>query len=267
MHDFGQAPAKAVALVLNSPKLLEAFSRMTVEEQVKMVSQLVTTVMLVGVGAGMMRQGIAGLGSGMGGAGGALQLAGTEWSVGLGFSVEQLALAGAGRVAGGLAMVSAGANSTDGAMPADTRAVRRDDAPYEAKPPKRKGVKAKKLPARKSHINEQGDLVPANPRGKTTLAEHVIGRDLDKKASSPYTSMSAPGGDKRYFGDKQIKIDLDGLAKSGAKVEIYRTDDILSVLGKELKKLYGQKGKARREKKPQKTCRSGQAGEAHQRCY
>ncbi len=86
--------------------------------------------------------------------------------------------------------------------------------------------------------------MPANPRGKTTLPEHVIG-DEKKKASSPYTSMSAPGGDKHYFGEKQIKIDLDGLAKSGAKVEIYKTDDILTVLNKELRKLSGQLGRAK----------------------
>lgn len=91
----------------------------------------------------------------------------------------------------------------------------------------------------KSFINEDGDLVPANPEGlykgrKVTLAEHLNGRWCKgQKANSPYTSF---GFDKGHvvakYGNKHIELDLAALElemKTGNSpvVAIHRLEAII----------------------------------------
>ena len=67
---------------------------------------------------------------------------------------------------------------------------------------------------RKSHINESGDLVPANPDGAATAQQHVRG-SAPKKQDSPYTSFSDKGagdvGEK--FGKRSVTVDIDDLRR------------------------------------------------------
>ena len=63
----------------------------------------------------------------------------------------------------------------------------------------------------KSHMNADGELVPANPNGKTTITQHVIGgNDPKVKGSSPYTSFAphAPNGGKTY-GNHEYHLDYN----------------------------------------------------------
>ena len=44
---------------------------------------------------------------------------------------------------------------------------------------------------RKSHLDEHGHLVPANPAGTASVVEHVVGRRSRTKDDSPYSSFTA----------------------------------------------------------------------------
>ncbi|WP_405015541.1 toxin glutamine deamidase domain-containing protein [Kitasatospora sp. NBC_01539] len=63
---------------------------------------------------------------------------------------------------------------------------------------------------RKSHLNADGDLVPANPNGAATMVDHVDGRG-PIKSDSPYTSLSREGASAKDFGGNRIRIDLPQL--------------------------------------------------------
>ncbi len=63
---------------------------------------------------------------------------------------------------------------------------------------------------RKSHLNENGDLVPANPDGQASVVDHVVGRD-PAKSDSPFTSLSAEGANAKAFGSNRIRVDLERL--------------------------------------------------------
>ena len=64
---------------------------------------------------------------------------------------------------------------------------------------------------RKSHIDEDGNLKPANPNGDTTVSQHVRG-GRDVKDNSPYTSTSSEGsGTAKTYGDNSIEIDTKRL--------------------------------------------------------
>ncbi|MER6250805.1 hypothetical protein ABT224_05370 [Streptomyces sp. NPDC001584] len=87
---------------------------------------------------------------------------------------------------------------------------------------------------RKSHLNENGDLVPANPEGQASIVDHVVGRD-PKKSDSPYTSLSSDGADTKDFGNGKIKIDLPRLEQDIASgraqgVSIHSPADVQSAI-------------------------------------
>ena len=63
---------------------------------------------------------------------------------------------------------------------------------------------------RKSHLAEDGSLVPANPHGTTTVTEHVQGGlNPAKKGDSPYTSFSPEGHTGKVYGDNRVAIEVD----------------------------------------------------------
>ncbi|WP_343239463.1 hypothetical protein [Streptomyces sp. SID7909] len=83
---------------------------------------------------------------------------------------------------------------------------------------------------RKSYLNEDGDLVPANPDGKATIVDHIVGRE-PRKSDSPYTSTSKDGADAKDYGGKTIRVDLprlvDDIAKGKVKgVEVYSPKEV-----------------------------------------
>ncbi|MBY8851483.1 hypothetical protein [Saccharothrix longispora] len=65
---------------------------------------------------------------------------------------------------------------------------------------------------RKSHLDADGNLVPANPHGKTEPWQHVLGgKDKAAKADSPYTSFSVEGADAKLYGNKEVRLDHERL--------------------------------------------------------
>lgn len=83
---------------------------------------------------------------------------------------------------------------------------------------------------RKSYLNEDGDLVPANPDGKATIVDHVVGRE-PRKSDSPFTSTSKDGADAKDYGGKTIRVDLPRLMKDIADgkvkdVEVYSPKEV-----------------------------------------
>lgn len=65
----------------------------------------------------------------------------------------------------------------------------------------------------KAYINENGDLMPANPDGKATIVEHIRGGT--NKADSPYISFTLDQGltAVKNYGGRKIRINLDRLLK------------------------------------------------------
>jgi hypothetical protein len=62
---------------------------------------------------------------------------------------------------------------------------------------------------RKSHLDEHGHLVPANPAGAASVVEHVVGRRSRTKGDSPYSSFTAPGARTAVdFGGSMIEVDV-----------------------------------------------------------
>jgi hypothetical protein len=62
---------------------------------------------------------------------------------------------------------------------------------------------------RKSHLDEHGHLVPANPAGAASVVEHVVGRRSRTKDDSPYSSFTAPGARAAVdFGGSVIEVDI-----------------------------------------------------------
>mgnify|MGYP006885818543 CR=1 FL=1 len=111
-------------------------------------------------------------------------------------------------------------------------AFRRDNDPYSEVHPKG---------WRKSHLNADGDLVPANPEGKYNGQEMTVCHHLDGgwnkncKGSSPFTSFSAEDGSviSRY-GDYLLKLDLNALKDTKTagliEVDILELPDILKAI-------------------------------------
>lgn len=128
-----------------------------------------------------------------------------------------------------------GLQSTKGSS---SRAFRGDDFPYSR-------LNAKGI--RKSHINDIGDLVPANPDGvfkgrKVTVADHILGSyRRGRKANSPFTSFSLNKGKAAAWSKQQgniIEVDLNRLQKAidagdVSGIRIVHQKEILEVLAKE----------------------------------
>lgn len=59
----------------------------------------------------------------------------------------------------------------------------------------------------KSHLDTDGNLVPANPAGTTTVRQHILGGlRPGLKSDSPYTSFLGSGSGK-WYGDYEIRVD------------------------------------------------------------
>ncbi|MGL5930905.1 MAG: hypothetical protein ACRCY8_18385 [Dermatophilaceae bacterium] len=99
--------------------------------------------------------------------------------------------------------------------------IRRDDDFYADR---------NQIGQRKAHLNEAGDLVPANPEGRATIVEHVIGRG-EKKSDSPYTSFSIDNIGAKIFGRETMRLNVDQLRRdiasgSLADVRIYSPAEV-----------------------------------------
>jgi hypothetical protein len=90
------------------------------------------------------------------------------------------------------------------ADPPDRGLIRRDDEFSD---------EVNKYGFRKSHLNANGDLVPANPHGNIEPIQHVLGhRASDAKSNSPFSSVSLEGTQNaKLFGGDEIRIDLNRL--------------------------------------------------------
>lgn len=88
--------------------------------------------------------------------------------------------------------------------------------------------------SRKSYIDEEGNLNPANKDGSATATQHVRGSE-PAKSDSPYTSFSEEGtGNPKNYGDKEITVDRGRLSRdieSGKvkDVEIIENKDLLRI--------------------------------------
>jgi hypothetical protein len=77
---------------------------------------------------------------------------------------------------------------------------------------------------RKSHLDEHGHLVPANPAGAASVVEHVTGRRSVAKGDSPYSSFTAPGARAAVdFGGSVIEVDVVRLQ---ADIDAGRAPDV-----------------------------------------
>ncbi|WP_438310306.1 hypothetical protein ACSHWO_05805 [Streptomyces sp. HUAS TT3] len=97
---------------------------------------------------------------------------------------------------------------------------------------------------RKSYINEDGDLVPANPDGKATIVDHVVGRE-PRKSDSPFTSTSKDGADAKDYGGKTITVDLPRLMEDIANgkvqgVEVYSPKEVEAAIQAAADKVAGR---------------------------
>jgi hypothetical protein len=87
---------------------------------------------------------------------------------------------------------------------------------------------------RKSHLNADGDLVPANPAGEATIVDHIVGRG-PIKSDSPFTSLSREGAAAKDFGRGHIRVDLrrleqDIAAGSVQGVEVHSPDEVRAAI-------------------------------------
>jgi hypothetical protein len=97
---------------------------------------------------------------------------------------------------------------------------------------------------RKSHLNANGDLVPANPEGSASVVDHVVGRD-PAKSDSPFTSLSAEGANAKAFGSARIRVDLERLERDIANgrvdgVEIYSPERVQSSIQQNANEIAGR---------------------------
>lgn len=77
---------------------------------------------------------------------------------------------------------------------------------------------------RKSHLDEHGHLVPANPAGAASVVDHVTGRRSAAKRDSPYSSFTAPGARAAVdFGGSVIEVDVVRLQ---ADIDAGRVPDV-----------------------------------------
>ena len=96
---------------------------------------------------------------------------------------------------------------------------------------------------RKSHLDADGNLHPANPDGTTTPLEHVQGGlDVGKKSNSPWTSFKT--GTKVY-GDSQVAVDVNRLEADVAAgrlpdVEVVNPDRLQAVIQSKIDTVAGK---------------------------
>lgn len=104
---------------------------------------------------------------------------------------------------------------------------RQDNRPYSPE-----GSKEGRI---KSHINEEGNLTPADKNGSATVSDHVRGSE-PMKSKSPYTSFSDEGpGIGKTYGDNVIEVDIKRLeadiaAGKISEVEVLRPEKVQAEL-------------------------------------
>ncbi len=112
--------------------------------------------------------------------------------------------------------------------------VRRDDFLYSKQ--------GKKPGSLKSHIDDKGNLQPANSVGKTSATAHVKGSSA---SDSPYTSFSKAEGAGKNYGSKKIELDADRLKKD---IKSGKVKDVEIVEHEELLLLHDEKIKEKQLK-------------------
>ena len=98
----------------------------------------------------------------------------------------------------------------------------------------------------KSYIDEDGNLVPCDPSGKTSPLQH-INADKDAKAVSPWTSFSTRDSATRpkYYGSNEITLDAERLARDAARlpgVTILSPDEIQLTFRENISKIIDDAG-------------------------
>lgn len=105
------------------------------------------------------------------------------------------------------------------------KVFREDSRPYDSE--------GKTPGTRKSYIDEDGNIQPADPIGKTTPTQHVGGSE-PSKSSSPYTSFKEEPGTGKAFGDQTTEVDVarlkDDIASGKVKdVEVVDHDELMKL--------------------------------------
>ena len=68
----------------------------------------------------------------------------------------------------------------------------------------------------KSHLDENGNLIPANPEGSTTIRQHIEGHPRNIKGDSPHTSTSDLSNGTtipRDYGAQEIEVETGRLQR------------------------------------------------------
>ncbi|GAB7062932.1 hypothetical protein ACFQ1B_14010 [Streptomyces mexicanus] len=108
------------------------------------------------------------------------------------------------------------------------------------------GATHNKFGLRKSHFDPDVGVVPANPEGKITPLEHVLGgANPQAKESSQFTSFAPKDGTGKVYGEQEIRIDyrrLQADIESGKVqgVEILPPDQIQQSIADEINKVAGK---------------------------
>ncbi|GAT84739.1 hypothetical protein [Streptomyces sp. F-3] len=103
-----------------------------------------------------------------------------------------------------------------------------------------------KFGLRKSHFDPDVGIIPANPEGKITPLEHVLGgANPAAKESSQFTSFAPKDGTGKVYGAQEISIDYKRLQadiESGKVqgVEILRPEQIQRSISEEINKVAGK---------------------------
>lgn len=127
-------------------------------------------------------------------------------------------------------------------------AVKREDNDFSSE---FNGRTTAKLPngLRKSHINKDGDLEPANPAGATSAYQHVKGgNDPNVKGSSPYTSFAPRDAGGKVYGAQEYELRYKSLQDDIAKgdqsdlkdVEVLKPEDVQGQIQGEIDKTAGK---------------------------
>jgi hypothetical protein len=110
----------------------------------------------------------------------------------------------------------------------------RQDNDFRSKTSDRKGAPAK------SYIDDDGDLIPVDPEGKTSPLEHIYGSQ-PAKGNSPYTSfLTEEGGIAKTYGSHEIELALGPLQSDIANgklsgVEVLTPSDLERMIKKDIK--------------------------------
>lgn len=110
--------------------------------------------------------------------------------------------------------------------------------------------KSTKMPdgLRKSHINKDGDLEPANPAGATSAYQHVKGgNNPDIKGSSPYTSFAPRDAGGKVYGAQEYELRYKSLQDDIAKgdqpdlkgVQVLKPEDVQGQIQGEIDRVAG----------------------------